>query len=242
MQNKTVLVTGASSGFGEAIALACAAAGADVALLARREEKLQALAARIREQGRRAVVCVCDVGDEAQIRAAVEKVRAELGRIDVLVNNAGMNVAHRSIADTTEEEWRRILDVNLTSAYLFTKLVLPEMKARRDGTIINIASRAANYPSLLAGVAYSSSKLGMHALTRVTNEEGNPYMVRACAINPGVAATPILDLRPSPPPPEVRARMMQAEDIAAAVVFVASLPQRANVERLDLYPTDVAVS
>lgn len=242
LQGKNVIVTGASSGFGEAIALHCAEEGANVALVARREEKLQALAERIRDMGVQAVVCPCDVGDETQIQNTINKVHSELGQIDVLVNNAGMNIAPRSIADTSLEQWRRILDVNLTSAYIFTKLVLPEMKERREGTIVNIASRAANYPSLLAGVGYSSSKLGMHALTRVTNEEGNPHLVRACAINPGVANTPILDLRPTPPGEEARQQMMQAEDIAAAVVFVASLPQRANVEQLDLYPTNVSVS
>lgn len=241
LENKKIVVTGASSGFGEAIALACAQAGADVALVARRADKLEALANRIRSLGRTAIVCPCDVGEQAEIAETVAALRAGLGRIDVLVNNAGMNISHRRIDATTEDEWRRIIDVNLTSAYLFTKLVLPEMVERRDGTIVNIGSKAANYPSLLAGVAYSASKMGIHALTRVTNEEGNPFMVRACTINPGVAATPILDLRPKPPTAEDRAKMMQAEDVAAAVVFVVGLPQRANVESMDLYPTDVSV-
>ncbi|MBX3053704.1 MAG: SDR family oxidoreductase [Caldilineaceae bacterium] len=241
LENKKIVVTGASSGFGEAIALACAQEGADVALVARRADKLEALANRIRTMGRQALVCPCDVGEQAQIEATVAAVRDGLGRIDVLVNNAGMNVSHRRIDATTTEEWDRIINVNLTSAWLFTKIVMPEMVERRDGTIVNIGSKAANYPSLLAGVAYSASKLGMHALTRITNEEGNPHMVRACTINPGVGATPILDLRPTPPSAEDRAKMMQAEDVAAAVVFVAGLPQRANVESMDLYPTDVSV-
>ena len=115
------------------------------------------------------------------------------------------------------------------------------MKARGAGTIINIGSRAANYPSLLSGVAYSSAKLGMQALNRVTNEEGNPHGVRACIINPGVTATPLLDRRPSPPPQEARKLMMQAEDIAATVLYAASLPPRANAERIDLYPTNTEV-
>ncbi|RLT34910.1 MAG: SDR family oxidoreductase [Chloroflexi bacterium] len=241
LENKKIVVTGASSGFGEAIALACAQAGADVALVARRADKLEELATRIRGLGRTAVVCACDVGEQAQIEATVAAARAGLGHIDVLVNNAGMNVSHRRIDATSEDEWQRIINVNLTSAWLFTKNILPEMVARREGTIINIGSKAANYPSLLAGVAYSASKMGIHALTRVTNEEGNPHMVRACTINPGVAATPILELRPKPPTAEDRAKMMQADDVAAAVVFAASLPQRANVERMDLYPTDVSV-
>lgn len=242
LSNQRILITGASSGFGEAIALHFAQAGAHVALAARREEKLRALADRLEQLGVQTLVCPCDVGDEAQVRATLDKTNAELGPVDVLVNNAGMNLPNRTVADTGADEWRRILDVNLTSAYLFTKLVLPQMKERGRGTIVNVASRAANYPSLLAGVAYSSSKLGMHALNRVTNEEGNPHGVRACVVNPGVAATPLLDQRPSPPPQDARSRMMQAEDIAATVVFAASLPQRANLERIDIYPTDVSVS
>lgn len=241
LDGQIILISGASSGFGEAIAQQFAQAGADVVLVARREEKLRALAQRIESLGVAALVCPCDVGDDAQVRATVEKAYTELGPIDVLVNNAGMNVLQRSIADTTLADWQRILDVNLTSAYLFTKLVLPQMKARHSGTIINVASRAANYPSMLAGVAYSSAKLGMHALNRLINEEGNPYGVRACVINPGVAATPLLDQRPNPPPLEARKLMMQAEDIAATVVFAASLPPRANADRIDLYPTNTQV-
>ncbi len=242
LAGRRVLVTGASSGFGAAIARLCAQEGADVALVARRVERLEALAQEVRGQGRQAVICPCDVQDPGQVQAAVEQTRAALGGIDVLVNNAGTNLSHRSIQETTLEEWHRLLEVNLTSAFHFTRLVMPEMVARGQGTIVNIASRAANYPSLLAGVGYSASKLGMQALNRITNEEGNPHNVRACVINPGVANTPILDHRPRPPSPAARRAMLQPEDIAEAVIFVASLPSRVLVERLDIYPTRVDVS
>ena len=242
LSGQNILVTGASSGFGEAIALQFAQAGAHVALIARREEMLRALAERIEPMGVRALVFPCDVGDEAQIRATVEKINAEFGPVHVLVNNAGTNVANRSIADTTTADFQVVADVNLISAYLFTNLLMPQMKARGAGTIINMGSRAANYPSLLAGVAYSSAKMGMQALNRITNEEGNPHGVRACIINPGVAATPLLDRRPTPPPQESRKLMMQAEDIAATVLYAASLPLRANADRIDLYPTNTEVS
>ena len=242
LSGQNVIVTGASSGFGEEIALQFAQAGAHLALVARREEMLRALAQRIEPLGVRALVCPCDVGDEAQVRAAVAKISAELGPIDVLVNNAGTNVPNRSIAATTTTDMQVVINVNLTSAFLFTNLLMPQMQARGAGTIINIASRAANFPSLLAGVAYSSAKMGMQALNRITNEEGNPHGVRACVINPGVAATPLLDRRPSPPPQDLRKLMMQAEDIAATVLYAASLPLRANADRIDLYPTNTEVS
>ena len=242
LSGQNVIVTGASSGFGEEIALQFAQAGAHLALVARREDMLRALAQRIEPLGVRALVCPCDVGDEAQVRAAVAKINAELGPIDVLVNNAGTNVPNRSIADTTTTDMQVVINVNLTSAFLFTNLLMSQMQARGAGTIINIASRAANFPSLLAGVAYSSAKMGMQALNRITNEEGNPHGVRACVINPGVAATPLLDRRPSPPPQDLRKLMMQAEDIAATVLYAASLPLRANADRIDLYPTNTEVS
>jgi len=239
LDGKTIIVTGASSGFGEAIALACAAAGANVSLVARRRELLEsaAEAARALNGGGQALVCPADVGDDGQIVAALEQTRAALGPIDVLVNNAGFNHKERSIADTSAEQWRELLEVNLTSAFVFTKAVLPEMKERGDGLIVNIASRAGMYPSLLAGVGYSASKIGMEALNTVTNEEGNPHGVRACLLNPGAGNTPIMDRRPVQPSQEAKTKMIQSEDIAATVVFLASLPPRVHIDFLSIMPT-----
>lgn len=237
LDGKTIIVTGASSGFGEAIALACAEAGANVSLVARRKELLDSVAEAARAIGGQALVCPADVSDDEQIRAALEKTRAQFGPIDVLVNNAGLNHTERSIADTSAEQWRELLDVNLTSAFVFTKAVLPEMKERGDGLIINLASRAGMYPSLLAGVGYSASKIGMEALNTVTNEEGNPHGVRACLFNPGAGNTPIIDRRPVKFSAEQKALMIQSEDIAATVVFLASLPPRVHIDFLSMMPT-----
>ena len=239
LDGKTIIVTGASSGFGEAIAIACCRAGAQVSLVARRRELLESVAAAARSAtgGGQALVCPADVSDDAQIHAAVERTRAAFGPIDVLVNNAGYNVTERSIADTSAEQWRDLLAVNLTSAFIFTKAVLPEMKARGDGLIINLASRAAMYPSLLAGVGYSTSKIGMEALNLVTNEEGNPHGVRACLFNPGAGNTPIMERRPVVRSAEQKEKMIQSEDIAAAVVFLASLPPRVHIDLLSMMPT-----
>ncbi len=237
LYKKTIIVTGASSGFGEAIAIACCGEGANVSLVARRRELLESVAAKARAQGGQALVCPADVSDDEQIHAVVEQTRAAFGPIDVLVNNAGYNVTERSIADTSAEQWRDLLAVNLTSAFIFTKAVLPEMKSRGDGLIINLASRAAMYPSLLAGVGYSTSKIGMEALNIVTNEEGNPQGVRACLFNPGAGNTPIMERRPVVPSAEQKARMIQSEDIAAAVVFLASLPPHVHIDVLSMMPT-----
>ena len=237
LQNKTVIVTGASSGFGEAIAIACAAEGANVSLVARRVELLETVAAAARAEGSEALVCPADVSDDAQVHAAVEKTRAAFGPVDVLVNNAGINIPQRSITDTSVEQWRELMDINLTSAFVFTQAVLPEMKARGDGLIINLASRAGMFPSLGAGVAYSTSKIGMEALNDVTNEEGNAHGVRACLFNPGAGNTPIIDRRPVKFSLEQKMKMIQSEDIAATVVFIASLPPRVNIDLVSMLPT-----
>lgn len=237
LDGKTIIVTGASSGFGEAIAIACAEAGANVSLVARRKEALEDVAAAAGAKGGQALVCPADVSDDAQIHAALEKTRGAFGPIDVLVNNAGINVTERSIVDTSAEQWRQLMDVNLTSAFTFTKAVLPEMKERGDGLIVNLASRAGMYPSLLAGVGYSVSKIGMEALNTVTNEEGNPFGVRACLFNPGAGNTPIIDRRPVKFSPEAKMKMIQSEDIAATVVFLASLPPRVHIDFLSMMPT-----
>ncbi len=237
LQDKTIIVTGASSGFGEAIAIACAAEGANVSLLARRVDALEAVAQTARQRGGQALVCPADVSDDTQIHAALEKTRETFGPVDVLVNNAGFNHTERSIAETSAEQWRELMEVNLTSAFVFTKAVLPEMKARGDGLIINIASRAGMFPSTGAGVAYSASKIGMEALNTITNEEGNPFGVRACLFNPGAGNTPIIDRRPRKHSQEERMRMIQSEDIAATVVFIASLPARVNIDLVSMTPT-----
>jgi NADP-dependent 3-hydroxy acid dehydrogenase YdfG len=239
LDGRNAIVTGASSGFGKSIALAFAQAGANVALVARRADPLQEVADAIMAQGCTAVVCAADVADEAQIAAAVEQARRALGPIHLLVNNAGMNVTQRSIKDTSSEQWRQLLDVNLTSAFVFTKLLLPEMIERQAGTIINVASRAALRPHLTGGVGYSTSKMGMDALTQVTNEEANPHNVRACLLCPGAGNTPIMDRRPSPPSMEQRARMLQPEDVAEVAVLVASMPPHVNIDLISLVPTRV---
>ncbi len=235
LSDKTIIVTGASSGFGEAIAIACAEAGANLSLVARTKDALEAVATEAR--GGKTLVCPADVSDDTQIYAALEKTRAAFGPVDVLVNNAGTNITERSITDTTAEQWRELLEVNLSSAFVFTKAVLPEMKARGDGLIVNIASRAGMFPSLLAGVGYSTSKIGMEALNTVTNEEGNPFGVRACLFNPGAGNTPIIDRRPVKFSQEAKMKMIQPEDIAATVVFLASLPPRVNIDLISMMPT-----
>ncbi len=238
LTGRVVLITGASSGFGEATAEKFAAMGAALALVARTRSKLQDLSARVAAQSAQVRVLPVDLGDSDQIARAHAQIERELGAVEILVNNAGMNVPARSVAETTLQEWDSIMAVNLKAAFQLAKLVFPGMKQAGRGSIINVASRAANHPSLLSGVAYSSSKIGMHAMNQILNEEGNPHGVRSILIHPGVGATPLLDRRPAPPPAAARTRMLQSGDIADTIVFAARLPYRVCLEQINVYPTD----
>ena len=237
LDNKTILVTGASSGFGKAIAIACAREGAKVALVARRQDALEAVSQEIQDNGGQALVCPLDVTDDNQIHETIAKVVDSFGVIDVLVNNAGTNVTERTIADTSAEQWRHLLEVNLTSAFVFTKAIMPIMKDNGGGLIVNLSSRAGLSPSMGAGVAYSSSKIGMEALNAITNEEGNSFGVRACLLCPGAGNTPIIDRRPRVYGHEERMKMLQPEDIAETVAFLAGLPPRVNITLISMTPT-----
>jgi NAD(P)-dependent dehydrogenase (short-subunit alcohol dehydrogenase family) len=237
LSGKVAIVTGAGSGIGRAAAVALAQAGADVTLIARSAGALNEVAAEVAATGRRALTRPLSVNDWPAVEAAVQATVEAFGRVDILVNNAGTNTPKRRLLDISPEDWRMVVDVNLTGAYLCTRAVLPVMQQQGEGTIINIASVAAKSASLLGGAHYSASKAAVLSLTQSINLEQRARNIRATAISPGETATPILDRRAVPPTAEERARMLQPEDVAATIVFVASLPQRACIEDLVIRPT-----
>jgi NAD(P)-dependent dehydrogenase (short-subunit alcohol dehydrogenase family) len=230
------VVTGAGSGVGRATALLLLEAGWGVALVGRRADALRETAAQAAEAGERALVAPCDIGDQAAVEQMAAQVFARFGRVDALVNAAGTNTPVRSLAELSLEDYHRLLDTNLNGAYYCAQAFLPAMRAQRSGTIVNINSEAGLRANAKAGVAYVISKFGMTGLTQSINAEERPNGIRACAIFPGDINTPILDLRPSPPPPEARQRMLQAEDVAQCVLLAISLPARAVIEELLIKP------
>jgi NAD(P)-dependent dehydrogenase (short-subunit alcohol dehydrogenase family) len=237
LQGKVVIVTGASTGMGRAIALALAAEAATLAIVARNAQRLEETAAAARAHGARVLAFPADVGSPARVKAVVQDVIGRLGRVDVLVNNAGTNTFHRNLADTSAADWDLVLGTNLRGAFLFAREVLPHMRAAGKGLVINISSGAGLQPSAPAGVAYSASKHGLQALTGSINAEYRRHGVRACAIAPGETDTPNLDLRPLPPSAEARATMLTPEDIANAVLYVATQPDSVAVDLLVITPT-----
>ena len=237
LRGHVALVTGGSRGIGAAIVKALGEAGCAVAVNYReRAAEAEALAKTIVTAGGKAVAVAADVSKADAVAAMVQRAASELGPIDILVNNAGIAIV-RGVDDLTEADFDETILVNLKSAFLCTQAVLPGMRSRREGLIINISSWAGRHPSPLTGPGYNATKHAVMALTESINLEECANGIRATAILPGEAATPILEKRPVPPTPEVRAKMLQPEDLGAAILFVASLPARACVNELMITPT-----
>ncbi len=177
-----------------------------------------------------------DMADAAQVNELIGWIHDEIGPIDILVNNAGVNIRERRLDALTAQDWDYVMQVNANGAYYVVQAVLPAMRAQGRGLIINISSMAGVHGSSVAGAAYSASKHAVNALTQVISEEERQHGIRATAICPGAVNTPILDDRPVSVTPEQRRRILQPEDIAAAIMFVASLPERAHVPELHIVP------
>ena len=231
-------VTGAGSGIGRATAIALAASGARVALSGRRVDALRETAASIEGAGGTALVAPADVSDPDQIAAAHRLVVSELGEVGMLVNNAGWNVRERHWRDLSAASVQQMVATNLAGPFLMVLAVLPAMRARGGGILVHIASLSATRLHVVSGASYSATKHGARAMSASLNAEEGIHGIRSICINPGEVATPILDRRPAPPPMAERQRMVQPEDVAAAVVFCASLPARACIIDLSIAPTD----
>ena len=236
LSGSNVLITGGGSGIGAAIARSFAAAGARVAVSGRRESRLAEVASSAPD-GATILTHVADVADRASVAGLFEWARKTLGPINILVNSAGINIPNRVLTKITPEDWDRVMQINATGAFNTIYEVLPEMRERRDGLIINICSVAGIRTGLLGGTAYNASKFAMSALGRSVGEEEFPNGIRVTTIYPGEVETPILDDRPVPVSAEHRARILQPEDLAAAALMIASLPARARIPELTIIPT-----
>ena len=230
--NKTAVITGAGSGVGAATALALAKQGWRIALVGRRGEVLEAVAAKIPG----ALVCPCDIGDAEAVAAMGARVLAEFGSVEVLVNAAGTNAPQRALEVLSLADYRAMMDANLNGAFYCVQAFLPQMRARGSGTIVNIVSDAGKAASPKAGPGYVMSKFGMAGLTQAINAEERGRGVRACGIFPGDIDTPILEKRPAPPDAAARAKMMQPEDIAECVLLAINLPDRVIIEEMLVRP------
>ena len=236
LTGRTAVVTGGGSGIGAAIARGLADAGCRVAITGRRQERLDDVTDNC--SGPVPILArPSDVANRQGVHEFFEWAREELGQIDILVNSAGINTPVRAVATLDPADWDKLIAVNLTGAYNCIHEVLPGMRQRQDGIIINISSVAGKRAGPIGGVAYNASKFGMAALGTTVAEEHRELGIRVTNVYPGEVETPILDDRPVPVTAEHRARILQPEDVADAVLMVVGLPARANVPELIVIPT-----
>jgi NADP-dependent 3-hydroxy acid dehydrogenase YdfG len=243
LAGKVAVVTGGGTGIGQAVAAALAHAGGQVVIIGRRAEKLQeTIAAIITDApgGPTPVYRALDVADQEAVATAFAEITETYGGIHILVNNAGVNVLKRKVAELSPADWNYIMQVNATGAFNTIHAVLPQMRERKDGVIINVSSLAGVRPNVLGGAAYSASKHAMSALTTVIALEEKDSGIRATNLSPGEVNTPILDARPVKVSDEHKAQILQPEDVAAAVLFIVNLHPRAHVPELLIKPTTQA--
>lgn len=234
---RSAVVTGAGSGVGRATALALLKQGWQVALVGRRESALYETTQLAGDLAEHTLICTCDIGDEPMVAEMAQKVLQKFQTVEVLVNAAGTNTAKRSLQVLQLSDYEQILNTNLNGAYYCTQAFLPFMRQQQKGTIVNINSVAGLQASPKAGAAYVISKFGMAGLTQTINAEERANNIRACSIFPGDINTPILDLRPAPPPLKARQKMLQPEDVADCAIFVINLPERAVIEEMIVRPS-----
>jgi len=242
LQGKVALVTGASSGIGEATALALARAGARVAIAARRRDRLDGVARRIADLRSESLVLEADVARPEQADSIVARTVEKFGRLDVLVNNAGLMLLS-PIDRARVEDWRRMLDLNLLGLMTATRAALPHMRRQKDGHVVNISSTAGRVANPDASV-YAATKFGVGAFSEALRREVYKDNIRVTIIEPGAVAT---ELREHVPDPDTRQRIdtwatsmrqLQSEDVAAAILYAVSQPPHVNVNEILLRPTD----
>lgn len=236
LAGKSALITGGGTGIGLGIAQAFAAEGCRVMIAGRREAPLRQ-AISVSNGDPAMLYHTVDVADRQSVTQLFAAANEQLGQIDILVNSAGTNIKTRSMAAMSPEQWDQVMAINATGAYNCMFAVLPQMRQRGDGLIINVSSIAGKRALTLGGVAYCASKFAMTALGTAVGNEVAANGIRVTNIYPGEANTPILENRPEPVSDERKAAMLQPEDLGAVALTIACLPPRAHVSEIVIKPT-----
>ena len=234
---KKALVTGGGTGIGRAIALDLSEAGATVTVCGRRKEPLEETVTLAAGKAGPMDAMVCDLMEPDAIEELAQALIQRQQGVDILINNAGFSSKVRNPLYISAEEWRQVMDVNTLGPAMLTRALLGPMMDRGDGHVLMISSMAAIRPGPLSGVAYSSAKSASRAYMETISSQIRGNGIRCTSIFPGEVDTPILDNRPLVPNSEVRALMMQPEDISAAVMMSVLLPKRANVSEIAITAT-----
>lgn len=234
LKNKNALITGAGKGIGKAIALALAKEGVNVILIARTQDEIDSVAAKVRSLRVKALAITADVADINSVNAAVEKALAEFGTIDILINNAGI-AAFGKFLELEPTDWERIIQVNLMGTYYVTRAVLPNMIERQTGDIINISSTAGLSGNALTS-AYSASKFAVLGLTESLMQEVRKHNIRVTALTPSTVATDMAkELKLTDGNPETA---MQAEDMAELIIAQLKLNRRVFIKNSSIWSTN----
>lgn len=241
LTDKVALVTGGGTGIGKAAALALAKAGAELVITGRRADRLDEVVAAIKAAGGAAIAVVGDVSQEQDAAHAVEKAVATFGKLDIVINAAGVNEAG-GIATLSLEQWRRVLDINLWGTICTTKAAVPHLMRTGGGDIINISSTAGRRAAG-AFASYSTSKFGVNGFTESIRQELGKDNIRVCVIEPGATHTEIASSLTDDQWSQAihdhvtRDGTMQASDVADTILFILELPRRANVSQILIRPT-----
>ncbi len=241
LDGRKALITGASSGIGEATAIAMVAEGASVALGARRKERLDELASRIEGDGGKAVAIEADVADEQQAKHLVETAHSELGGLDCLINNAGVMLLG-PLQGADPNEWRTMIEVNCLGLLYCTHYALPLMRDGGGGDVVNVSSVAGRIAALGSGV-YNMTKWGVVGFTESLRQEGAHIGVRATCVEPGFVDTELQGHNENPmvverieKMREATGKVLEADDIARAIVYVVSQPKHVSINEILVRP------
>ncbi|QKI88733.1 SDR family NAD(P)-dependent oxidoreductase [Thiomicrorhabdus xiamenensis] len=242
IQNKTALITGATSGFGLATAHALAAMQVNLILLGRREERLQALSEELSQQYPKLTIqtLALDVRKYDGVKSELEKIMQQTP-VDILINNAGLASGLGSIVDGDLEDWEKMIDTNLKGLLYVSRTVLPKMKERNQGHIINIGSMAGNttYPN---GNVYCATKSAVHTLGQAMNIDLTGTGIRVCTLAPGAANTEFSEVRFHGDRDKADSvyqgfQPLLAEDVADMIVYILNAPAHVNIQKVDMMPT-----
>ncbi|MCA1687624.1 MAG: SDR family NAD(P)-dependent oxidoreductase [Actinobacteria bacterium] len=245
LDGKVAVITGASSGIGEATAEALAAEGAIVVVAARREERLHELVERIEGAGGRTLSVSCDVTDEAQAHAMIQRAEEEFERIDILVNNAGVMLLS-TVQKGLSDQWRQMFDVNVIGLLYATDAAIEVMKRQRSGHIVNISSVAGRKVTRDSSGVYAGTKHAVGAISEGLRMELLGDNVRVTVVEPGAVETELTDHITDEDAREglsglLELDILQAEDIANAVVYAVTQPDRVSVNEILIRPTQQPV-
>jgi len=236
LQGHIAWITGGGSGIGLAGAKSLAKAGAHVVISGRNPATNASAMSALQHIGS-AEALLLDVADKHAVQAAAQSILAKHGRIDMLINSAGTNATQRNFDVLTTHAWDDVVGINLNGSFYCVHAVLPAMRAQHGGLIVNVSSWAGLYASKLTGPAYNTTKRALLALTESIKMEECQYGIRATSLLPGEVATPIMEKRPTPPSQEQRERMVQAQDMGQALLFLAQMPARTCINELVISPT-----